>query len=99
MMSRTTTLRTTAMMARMTGEDDADSKDNDSKDDGDDGEDDNNDGGNDDSDTVGIVQIRLGINLFWYKFYLACPDMPNRIYSIRIYWVATKIGINGLDPI
>ncbi len=35
--------------------------------------------------TVGIVQIRLGINLFWYKFYLACPDMPNRIYSICTY--------------
>ncbi len=35
--------------------------------------------------TVGIVQIRLGINLFWYIFYLACPDMPNRIYFIRIY--------------
>jgi hypothetical protein len=35
--------------------------------------------------TVGIVQVHLGINLFWYKFYSACPDMPNRIYSIRIY--------------
>jgi hypothetical protein len=35
--------------------------------------------------TVGIVQICLGINLFWYKFYSACLDMPNRIYSIRIY--------------
>ena len=35
--------------------------------------------------TVGIVQICLGINFFRYKFYLACPDMPNRIYSIRTY--------------
>ncbi len=35
--------------------------------------------------TVGIIQICLGINLFWSKFYSACPDMPNRIYSIRIY--------------
>jgi hypothetical protein len=35
--------------------------------------------------TVGNVQIHLGINLFWYKFYLACPDMPNRIYSICRY--------------
>jgi hypothetical protein len=26
--------------------------------------------------TIGIVQIHLGINLFWYKFYSACPDMP-----------------------
>ncbi len=37
--------------------------------------------------TVGIVQICLGINLFWYKFYSAYPDMPNRIYSIRIFRV------------
>ncbi len=35
--------------------------------------------------TVGIIQICFGINLFWSKFYLACPDMPNRIYSICIY--------------
>ncbi len=35
--------------------------------------------------TVGIVEICLGINLFWYKFYSACLDMPNRIHSIRIY--------------
>jgi hypothetical protein len=37
------------------------------------------------SHTLGIVQICLGINLFWYKFYSACPDMPNRINSIRRY--------------
>jgi hypothetical protein len=35
--------------------------------------------------TVGIVQIYLGINLYWYKFYLACLDMLNRIYSFCIY--------------
>jgi hypothetical protein len=33
---------------------------------------------------IGIIQICLGINLFWPKFYLALPDMPNRIYSIHI---------------
>ncbi len=55
MTSRTTTLRTPATMARMTGEDDNDSKDNDSeddndsKDDSDVGKDDNNDGGNNNS--------------------------------------------------
>ncbi len=27
----------------------------------------------------------FGNNLFWYKFYSACPDMPNRIYSIHTY--------------
>jgi hypothetical protein len=35
--------------------------------------------------TLLIIQICFGINLFWSKFYSACPDMPNRIYSIRIY--------------
>ncbi len=35
--------------------------------------------------TIGIIQICLGINLFWSKFYLAYPDMLNRIYSISIY--------------
>jgi hypothetical protein len=35
--------------------------------------------------TIGIIQICLGINLFWYKFHLACLDMPNRIYSNCIY--------------
>jgi hypothetical protein len=34
---------------------------------------------------VGIMHIYLGMTLFWSKFYLACPDMLNRIYSIRIY--------------
>jgi hypothetical protein len=29
--------------------------------------------------TVRIIQIYLGINLFWSKFYSACLDMPNRI--------------------
>jgi hypothetical protein len=35
--------------------------------------------------TIGIVQICLGINLLWSKFYLACLDMPKRIHSICIY--------------
>ncbi len=48
-LSRTMTVRTMAMMARMTGKDDDDRKGNDSKDNGDDGEDDKNDGGNGDS--------------------------------------------------
>ncbi len=31
--------------------------------------------------TVGIIQICVGI-LFWSKFYLACPDMLNKILAI-----------------
>jgi hypothetical protein len=32
--------------------------------------------------TVGIVQIHLGINLFWSKFYSGCLINPNKFYSI-----------------
>jgi hypothetical protein len=131
-MSRTTTLRTTATMARMTGKDNNDSKDDNSKDDGDDGEDNNNDDGNNNSggsgggeiggevsgvarsvawlvavffavgclaftyNTVGILQIHLEINLFWYKFYSACPDMPNRIYFIRTYRIDWGLSTTGV---
>ncbi len=35
--------------------------------------------------TVGMIKICFGINVFRSKVYLACPDMPNRVYSIRIY--------------
>ncbi len=32
--------------------------------------------------TVGIAQIRLGINLFQSKFYSGCPDTPHKFYFI-----------------
>jgi hypothetical protein len=55
--------------------------------------------------TLGIIQICLGINSFWSKFYLACPDMRNRIYSICnysrfilcLFW--SKSGSKSFRPI
>ncbi len=47
---------------------------------------------------IGIIQICFRINLFWSKFYLACPNMPNRIYSFRIYSRFILCLFCGLNP-
>ncbi len=60
MMSRTTTVRTTAMAARTTGEDNEDSKDDISEDDGDNGKGDSNDGRNSDSGGGGEIGGEVG---------------------------------------
>ncbi len=55
--------------------------------------------------TIGIIQICLGIKLFRSKFYSACPDMPNKIYSIPIYsrlipgFFWSKSGFKPFRPI
>ncbi len=85
-------MRMTATMARMTGEDDNDSKDDDSKDDGNNGEDDNNDRGNDDRGGGGsgggeiggeVGGVATGFQPVWYS---AVPDCPQKnILSVVPY--------------
>jgi hypothetical protein len=113
-MSRTTTLRTMAMTARTTGEDDDDSKDDDSEDDGDDAEYDNHDVGNDDSggggggkfggEVGGVARsVAWLVAVFFAVGCLALTYRRNCTDTfgnkfILINWVTTKIGINGSYP-
>ncbi len=53
--------------------------------------------GGDAFDGNGPTNMPQGINLLWSKFYLACPDMANRIFYLYLYKGLFYV-YSGLNP-